>query len=139
MWLNKFLDLEEDIEKLGMKFNKDIFRKIKKTKLTPLEVTILEAIFNVKTISGYDLIEILNSQFAKTWQAKSGTIYPILNKLQNPLNCPPLKSSLNRNSQVAIVVNDATRKTPTKEILPSILKSLQVAGIPPEQIIFIFA
>lgn len=83
MWLNKFLDVEEDIEKLRSKIQTNIFRKIKKKKLTPLEVTVLEAIFNVKTISGYDLIEILNTQFAKTWQAKSGTIYPILNKLAN--------------------------------------------------------
>jgi len=83
MWLNKFLDVEEDIEKLSKKATNNIFKKIKKKKLTPLEVTVLEAIFNVKTISGYDLIEILNTQFAKTWEAKSGTIYPILNKLEN--------------------------------------------------------
>ncbi len=81
MWLNKFLDVEEGIEALIPKIEKDIFKKIKKKKLTPLEFTVLEAIFNVKTISGYDLIEILNNQFAKTWEAKSGTIYPILNKL----------------------------------------------------------
>ncbi|MBY9006175.1 MAG: helix-turn-helix transcriptional regulator [Candidatus Lokiarchaeota archaeon] len=83
MWLNKFLNVEEDIEKLSSNVTTNIFKKIKKKKLTPLEVTVLEAIFNVKTISGYDLIEILNTQFAKTWEAKSGTIYPILNKLEN--------------------------------------------------------
>ncbi|MBD3211718.1 MAG: zinc-ribbon domain-containing protein [Candidatus Lokiarchaeota archaeon] len=82
MWLNKILDVEEDIEKLRESIEKNIFDKIKKKKLTPLEFTILEAVFNLKTISGYDLINILNEQFAKTWEASSGTVYPILSKLE---------------------------------------------------------
>ncbi|MBD3194222.1 MAG: zinc-ribbon domain-containing protein [Candidatus Lokiarchaeota archaeon] len=82
MWLNKFLDVEDDIEKLRENIETNIFSNIKKKKLTPLEFTILEAIFNLKTISGYDLIRVLNEQFAKTWKASSGTVYPILSKLE---------------------------------------------------------
>jgi DNA-binding PadR family transcriptional regulator len=82
MWLGKFLDLEEDIKELRSKIQKQIFTNIKKNKLTPLEFTIIEFIFNNQCISGYDLIRILNEHFAGTWAAQSGTIYPILSKLK---------------------------------------------------------
>ena len=59
-----------------------MFKGIKKSKLTPLEFTIIETIFNFKGLSGYDLILNLNKQFAGTWEAQSGTIYPILSKLE---------------------------------------------------------
>lgn len=82
MWLGKFLDLEEDMKELHSKIEKQIFTNIKKSKLTPLEFTIIETIFNNQQISGYDLIHILNDHFAGTWEAQSGTIYPILSKLK---------------------------------------------------------
>ncbi|MFX1258789.1 MAG: PadR family transcriptional regulator [Promethearchaeota archaeon] len=82
MWLSKFLDLEEDLENLRSKIKEQVFDNIKKYRLTPLEFTIIESIFNMKRISGYDLIRILNDHFAGTWKAQSGTIYPILSKLK---------------------------------------------------------
>ncbi|MFX0042408.1 MAG: helix-turn-helix transcriptional regulator [Candidatus Hodarchaeota archaeon] len=83
MWLGKFLDLEEDIKSLRSRIKKGLFDSLKKDKLTPLEFTIIETIFNSKEQSGYDLINNLNKQFAGTWEAHSGTIYPILRKLEN--------------------------------------------------------
>ncbi|MFX1575111.1 MAG: PadR family transcriptional regulator [Promethearchaeota archaeon] len=82
MWLSKFLDLEEDLENLRSKIEEEVFNNIKIYRLTPLEFTIIESIFNSKRISGYDLIRILNEHFAGTWKAQSGTIYPILSKLK---------------------------------------------------------
>jgi len=82
MWLGKFLDLEEDMKEIRKKIEKEIFKNIKKSKLTPLEFTIVETIFNYQQISGYDLIRVLNEHFAGTWEAQSGTIYPILSKLK---------------------------------------------------------
>jgi PadR family transcriptional regulator PadR len=82
MWLGKFLDLEEDIEELRSKIKQEIFADITKNKLTPLEFTIVEVIFNSQALSGYDLMQALNKHFAGTWEAKSGTIYPILSKLE---------------------------------------------------------
>ena len=79
MWHSKFLDLEEDKDSLTSDL-KNISEK--KKKLTPLEFTILETIYNNKSLSGYDLIQSLNIHFAGTWEAKSGTIYPILSKLK---------------------------------------------------------
>jgi len=96
MWLAKFLDLEDGIEELRSKANQEIFEKITKSKLTPLEFTIIEIIFNNHPLSGYDLIQALNKHFAGTWQAKSGTIYPILSKLERNgyLNSKTVKSPI---------------------------------------------
>jgi DNA-binding PadR family transcriptional regulator len=82
MWLGKFLDLGEDIKDLRSKIKKELFDKITKDKLTPLEFTIIGTIFNSQELSGYDLMINLNKQFAGTWEAQSGTIYPILRKLE---------------------------------------------------------
>lgn len=82
MWLGKFLDLEDDLKKLRSKIKEEIFDDITKHKVTPLEFTIIENIFNHEKLSGYDLIHNLNKHFAGTWKAKSGTIYPILSKLK---------------------------------------------------------
>jgi len=82
MWLGKFLDLEDDIEELGALIKKEILENLQKNKLTPLEFTIIETIFNSEQLSGYDLIKNLNRHFAGTWEAQSGTIYPLLRKLE---------------------------------------------------------
>jgi PadR family transcriptional regulator PadR len=82
MWLGKFLNLEDDIEILRSKIKREIFKKIKKNKLTPLEFTTIEVIFNSNALSGYDIIQTLNKHFAGTWKAKSGTVYPMLSKLE---------------------------------------------------------
>jgi PadR family transcriptional regulator PadR len=82
MWLGKFLDLEDDIDELSTIIKKEIFNSLHKSRLTPLEFTIIETIFNSKQLSGYDLIKNLNRSFAGTWEAQSGTIYPILRKLE---------------------------------------------------------
>ena len=50
MWLGKFLDFEDDIKELKSKIKKDMFDSLGKSKLTPLEFTIIETIFNSTTI-----------------------------------------------------------------------------------------
>jgi DNA-binding PadR family transcriptional regulator len=82
MWLGKFVDLEEYLQELRNTVDRENFKRIKLTKLTPLEFTIIETIFNSGGLSGYDLIQSLNTHFAGTWVAQSGTIYPILTKLE---------------------------------------------------------
>ena len=95
MWLGKFLDFE-DIKDLGSEIQKELFQGIKKYKLTPLEFTILETVFNCRELAGYDLILNLNKHFAGTWEAQSGTVYPILSKLKRDgfLNSRPVKSPI---------------------------------------------
>ena len=82
MWLGKFLNLEDDIEELSSLIKEELFKTLQKSKLTPLEFTIIETIFNSQQLSGYDLIKNLNRSFAGTWEAQSGTVYPILRKLE---------------------------------------------------------
>ncbi|MFX1590475.1 MAG: helix-turn-helix transcriptional regulator [Promethearchaeota archaeon] len=96
MWLGKFLNLEEDLDELKDKIKQGILENIKRNKITPLEFTIIETIFNSKELSGYDLILNLNRHFAGTWEAQSGTIYPILSKLtkENFLKFRPVKSPI---------------------------------------------
>jgi predicted transcriptional regulator len=81
VWLSKFVDLKDDIEGLRKEIKDKLFKNRDKKEITPLEFTVLEQIFNYKEISGYDLIQTLNRHFAGTWEAKSGTIYPLLSKL----------------------------------------------------------
>lgn len=92
MWLGKILDLNEIKDKV----KKDLFESITRNKITPLEFTIIKAIFNSKELSGYDLILNLNKHFAGTWTAQSGTIYPILSKLKKEgfLKSRPVKSPI---------------------------------------------
>ena len=96
MWLGKFLDFEDDIEMLRSKIKQEIFKKIKKNKLTPLEFTTIEVIFNSSALSCYDIIQTLNKHFAGTWKARSGTVYPILSKLERNgfLNSKAVKSPI---------------------------------------------
>ncbi len=79
MWLSKFLDLEEDFSE---EIKKEIIERLERKKLTPLEFTVLEIIFNAKKISTDDVISKLNQHFAGSFEAKSGTIKPILSKLK---------------------------------------------------------
>lgn len=96
MWLGKFLDLKDDIDSMATEIKQKVLADLKKSKLTPLEFTILENIFNNKGLSGYDLIQNLNKHFAGLWIAHSGTIYPILSKLKRNgfLRTKPVKSEL---------------------------------------------
>ena len=63
---------------LGKKLQK------KGIKLSPLEFMILLKIYEGDNvgISGYDLMSELTITFAGMWSAKSGTIYPLLNRMR---------------------------------------------------------
>jgi len=108
LWLGKFLDIENDIEELRSKVKQEILETITKSKLTPLEFTIIEIIFNSEALSGYDLIQTLNKHFAGTWEAKSGTIYPILSKLKRNgfLNSKMVKSPIGPLRKLYTLTNE---------------------------------
>jgi len=75
--------MSDDVKELAVEVKDKLFKERKQKKLTPLEFTILESVYSSGMISGYDLIEKLNDHFAGTWEAKSGTVYPILSKLKS--------------------------------------------------------
>ena len=55
--------------------------------------------------------------------------YMIVEAIDNPIGCKKLSERIHPNQSVAIVVDDATRPTPTKRILPLILSQLEALGI----------
>jgi len=79
MWLGKILDLTEDV---SQEIKDMLSKSLEPKKLTPLEFTILESIFNVKQVQSSALIENLNKHFAGTFKAKPITIHPLVSKLK---------------------------------------------------------
>jgi lactate racemase len=61
--------------------------------------------------------------------------------LANPMGSPTLTSLVKRKKpqSIVIVVNDSTRPTPYKYMLPPMMEELHNAGVTPEQIKFIIA
>jgi lactate racemase len=54
--------------------------------------------------------------------------------LTNPIGTPPLREMLRPGQSVVLIVDDNTRQTPTKQILPTIVGELNQAGIPNDDI-----
>jgi len=59
--------------------------------------------------------------------------------LAAPVGSPPLPELVNPGQQVALILDDYTRKTPTRPMLTAILRQLRQTGLPPENITLIFA
>jgi len=62
----------------------------------------------------------------------------IQRSLRDPIGTPPLAEMVKGVGTVAIVVNDHTRKTPTRLILPPVLDELNAAGVPDSAVTVIF-
>ena len=58
--------------------------------------------------------------------------------LRNPIGTKPLQELVKSNDQVAIVVDDATRATPSHLLVPPLLDELNRAGIEDEAVTIIF-
>jgi len=89
-------------------------------------------------IEDKNVIKILNLKKHKV------ILYPenrLKNLLKNPMGCPSLKELIfqKKAKKILIIVNDITRPTPYKVILPPLLGELHQIGIKKENIIFIIA
>jgi nickel-dependent lactate racemase len=62
----------------------------------------------------------------------------VMRSLREPNGTPPLREMVRGMGTVAIVVNDHTRKTPTRLILPPVLDELNAAGVPDSAVTVIF-
>ncbi|NIP35581.1 MAG: DUF2088 domain-containing protein, partial [Thermoplasmata archaeon] len=62
----------------------------------------------------------------------------VIRSLREPIGSPPLAEMVRGAKTVAIVVNDHTRKTPTRQILPPVLDELNDAGVPDSAVTVIF-
>lgn len=63
----------------------------------------------------------------------------IVRALQNPIGTRKLQEMVTRNSRVVILVDDRTRMTPQKVILPYVLEELRSAGVKNNQIKLVIA
>jgi nickel-dependent lactate racemase len=63
----------------------------------------------------------------------------IREKINHPIEGPPLEELARDKKEAVIVFDDMTRPTPVKQIAPSILESLHRAGMKRDQIRFIWA
>jgi nickel-dependent lactate racemase len=54
--------------------------------------------------------------------------------LAAPVGAEPLPTLVDRNDKVAVVVSDITRPCPTRKILPFIMRSLKMSGVPRDNV-----
>ncbi len=59
--------------------------------------------------------------------------------LQFPIDSKPLREIVRPGDRVAVLADDITRLTPTKEILPYVLNELNKGGVPDEDIFLVIA
>ncbi|HET8649003.1 MAG TPA: nickel-dependent lactate racemase [Gemmatimonadales bacterium] len=59
--------------------------------------------------------------------------------LANPHGAPRLRDAVRSEDRVLILIDDATRATPTARVLPPVLAELRAAGVPDDRIEFIEA
>lgn len=59
--------------------------------------------------------------------------------LANPIGAPKLAETVKPGQKVAIITSDISRPLPSYDVLPSVLRELEAAGIPDEDITVIFA
>lgn len=83
-----------------------------------------------------------------TWQVE-GTLEPaalpgvasldkeLQRSLQAPIGCQMLSKLVNKNSRIALVMDDLSRPTPVARLLPAVLAELKRGGVAPSQIILI--
>jgi nickel-dependent lactate racemase len=64
--------------------------------------------------------------------------HEVLRSLRDPIGTSPLAEMVRGVQTVAIVVNDHTRRTPTRHILPPVLDELNAAGVPDDAVTIIF-
>jgi nickel-dependent lactate racemase len=53
---------------------------------------------------------------------------------RHPIGAPPLREAVGARDRVLILIDDATRATPTARILPLVLDELHAAGVPDDRI-----
>jgi nickel-dependent lactate racemase len=78
--------------------------------------------------------ELRQTLFKEGVKGESSLHDLMMNALSNPLSSPSLEDMLHPGAKVAIVVDDLTRSTPVKELLPGLLKIIEGRGVPRENV-----
>lgn len=59
--------------------------------------------------------------------------------LENPIGAPKLHTMVKPGQKIVIITSDVSRPLPSYDVLPSVLRELEAAGIPDEDITVVFA
>lgn len=86
-----------------------------------------------------DRVKVLEPNYGALDSPDTNEEEMIDSALEKPIGQPPLKEMLKPDHRVAIMVDDITRPTPTKRILPSILRVVEGCGVPKRNIQLVFA
>ena len=69
----------------------------------------------------------------------SDPIEAVRNALADPIGSPPLRDIAKGRKNACVVISDITRPVPNKVILPPLLETLELSGIPRDQITILIA
>ncbi len=94
----------------------------KSGQISGLDILVLSIIKNFDGISGYDLIQEINSKFRRLWRATPGTIYPLLNQLTER-NFLTIEKILKNNRELKIYRITTEGKERLHEVLKDNLAS----------------
>lgn len=81
------------------------------------------------------LMEVLPNKI----QAHAAAELEVKHALLNPIGTPKLSEIVKPSEKICIITSDITRPMPTKQVLPSILEELNLAGVKDEDITLVFA
>jgi lactate racemase len=70
---------------------------------------------------------------------EAGQAARVAEALDNPIGAPPLEKTVKPSDRVALIVDDLTRPTPLRLILPEVLRRISAAGVPAERVRIIIA
>src|SRR4030042_6094167 len=74
--------------------------------------------------------EVKHTIFKEARPVRAGLQEMMMQALSNPVGSPKLEDLLKATSKVAIVVEDLTRHTPVRDLLPGLLELIEGKGVP---------
>jgi nickel-dependent lactate racemase len=78
--------------------------------------------------------EVKHTIFKEARPIRAGLQEMMMQALSKPIGAPKLEDLLKTTSKVAIVVDDLTRHTPVRDLLPGLLKVIESKGVPKENV-----
>jgi nickel-dependent lactate racemase len=78
--------------------------------------------------------EVKHTIFKEAHPVRAGRQEMMIQALSKPIGAPKLEDLLKATSKVAIVVDDLTRHTPVKDLLPGLLEVIENKGVPKKNV-----
>jgi len=109
----------------------------KEVKMSKKEYTLFYGKKEVKfKINGKNLLGTL---LPKKFSPSKSENFLIEEALNNPIKSPLLPEIISPKSKVVLITSDLTRPTPSRKMLPPLIKRLKIAGVKKKNITIIFA